>query len=131
MDVEAAIALATTAAATAASGAATEAGRAAWDSLVGLARRLTGLSGRAGPQPPQPPEPAEPAEPAADLVARIAARARENREFAAALCQWADTHRAALTVDQSTVHNEISGTATVQGPVIQARDVHGGISFGA
>lgn len=131
MDVEAAIALATTAAATAASGAATEAGRAAWESLVGLARRLTG---RAGPQPPESAQSAQSAgsaESAADLVARIAARARADREFAAALCQWADTHRAALTVDQSTVHNEISGTATVQGPVIQARDIHGGISFGA
>jgi hypothetical protein len=127
MDVETAIALANTAAGSAA----TEAGRAAWQSLVTLARRVTGRPATAEAEPGEPGEPGE--EDPAVLVGQIAGRARADADVAAQLCQWATDHRAALqlTRDESTVHNTISEGAKNTGTVIQARDIHGGISFGA
>jgi hypothetical protein len=123
MDVETALSLANTAAGSAA----TEAGRAAWQSLVTLARRITGRPATAEAEPEQPEE----ADPDA-LVGQIADHARADAVFAAELCQWATEHRAALqlTRDESTVRNTISHDAKITGPVIQARDIHGGISFG-
>jgi hypothetical protein len=124
MDVETAITLASTAAGSAA----TEAGRSAWESLVSLARRITG-------RPANPEDPASPEETEADrdaLVGRIAEHARADDGFAAQLCQWAAEHRASLqlTRDESAVHNTISSGARVTGTVIQARDIHGGITIG-
>lgn len=135
MDVEAALALA----GTAAGGAAGEAGRAAWQSLVTLARRALGRAApdttAAEPDPATAVLPAEPASTprqpdAGALLAAISDRARTDPEFAAALCQWAETHRPALAPQQDTVTNTIADSATVHGHVIQARDVHGGINLG-
>jgi hypothetical protein len=124
MDVETAIALANTAAGSAA----TEAGRAAWQSLATLARRITGR--HASPQPGPEPDPSPDDHPEA-VVSRIADHARADADFAARLCEWAAEHRATLqlTRDESTVHNTIARGAQINGAVIQARDIHGGVSF--
>ncbi|MBL1069064.1 hypothetical protein [Streptomyces sp. 7-21] len=119
MDLEAAIALA----GAAANSAAGEAGASAWRALVSLARRLTGRA-EAEPAAPEP-------EDRDALVAMIAARAREDDAFAAALREWAETHREELAPSQTTVHNTISGGATVHGPVIQTKEIHGGLHFGS
>jgi hypothetical protein len=130
MGVEAAIALLSAAA----SSTATEAGRAAWESLVALGRRVTGRGGEAAPAVPESVDPRDD-EAVRVLTGRLADRARADADVAAELCRWAETHRAALEVDQSDrrgdVHNEIAGNATIEGPVIQARDIHGGINFGS
>jgi hypothetical protein len=118
MDVETAITLASTAAGSAA----TEAGRAAWESLVSLARRVTGR-----PAPESEPEAEDPTV----LVGRIADHARDDADFAAQLCQWAADHQASLhlTIDQGKVQNTISPGAQISGKVIQAGDIHGNITL--
>lgn len=140
MDVETAITLASSAASAAAGGAATAAGENAWRSLVALARRAVGAppaapaapgrGSEARPADALGPDAVDPADGDAVHVlnARIAERARADEEFAAELCRWAEEHRAAVEIDRSgEVHNTVSGEARVDGPVIQARDIHGGI----
>ena len=128
MDVDAALALVSTAAA----GAATAAGQRAWEGLLSLWHRRSGR-----PQDPEPEPDPEPGVvvPADDesvrvLTGQLAERARIDSDFAEALCRWAAEHRTSLEVDQSEVYNEISAGANISGPVIQARDIHGGIRFG-
>lgn len=122
MDADAALALVSTAAA----GVATAAGQRAWEGLVSLWRRR---SGRTTDPEPRAIDPGDD-ESVRMLTARLAQHARADAEFAAALCRWAEEHRASLEVDQSQVHNEVSTDANISGAVIQARDVHGGIRFG-
>ncbi|UGY94482.1 hypothetical protein [Streptomyces gobiensis] len=112
MDLEPAVALVSTVAGSAA----TAAGGAAWQSLVGLFRRATG---RAGVGPVDPGDEAA----VRVLAGQIIDRARSDAEFGARLRQWAEEHG-------GEVRNTISGDAKIEGPVIQARDIHGGINLG-
>ncbi|WP_367125951.1 hypothetical protein [Streptomyces phytohabitans] len=119
MDTETAVALVSVAAGSVA----TAAGQSAWTSLTSLVRRALGRTA----------EPATPedAEAVRVLEGRILQHAATDPEFARELHAWADTHRALLP-ETGTVHHTvktITGDARIQGPVIQARDVHGGISF--
>ncbi|WP_433534354.1 hypothetical protein ACQPZK_19425 [Micromonospora sp. CA-249363] len=58
----------------------------------------------------------------------VAVAAEEDAGFGAALRVWLDrSQHLALTDGQ--VSNNI-GAATIQGPVVQARDIAGGVSFG-
>ncbi|HZG04517.1 MAG TPA: hypothetical protein VE546_13240 [Streptomyces sp.] len=122
MDVETALALASAAA----GGAATEAGRHAWESLVALVRRATG---RGGAEDPAVPDGADGTEDPEAVTGRIVHLARTDEDFADRLCRWAETHRAALRIDGGQVHNTVSGSATVHGPVVQTGEIHGGITF--
>ncbi|MEV7285042.1 hypothetical protein AB0O01_10870 [Streptomyces sp. NPDC093252] len=63
------------------------------------------------------------------LSAALAARAAQDPEFAAALSAWHDRARQ-LHTGQGSVSNTISG-GTFDGPVIQGRDYHGGITLSA
>lgn len=59
----------------------------------------------------------------------VVAAAEQDADFGAALRVWLDrSQHLALTDGQ--VSNTIGGAATVQGPVVQARDISGGVSFG-
>ncbi|TNM29513.1 hypothetical protein [Streptomyces sedi] len=117
MDLDSALALVTAAAGSVA----TEAGRHAWDSLLSLTRRITGR-----------PEPVDPADEDSVrvLVGRISDRAEADEEFAHQLRDWARTHQTLVDARQSQVRNEISGDARITGPVVQAQDITGPITFG-
>lgn len=71
------------------------------------------------------------AERARELAEVLAQRARQDPDFARALETW--RHRAEAWDQARTgagdVHNEISG-GTFQGPVVQARDINGPLTFG-
>ncbi|NGO69581.1 hypothetical protein [Streptomyces boncukensis] len=136
MDVEAAVALA----GAAASGAATAAGESAWQSLVSLARRAAGRAPEAphggsdgGGDGVRAVDPSDP-DAVREFTARLAAYARQDGDFAARLCEWAETHRAAVYAaqyrDESVNRNIISGDAHIEGPVIQAREIRGDINLG-
>jgi hypothetical protein len=117
MDTETAVALVSVAAGSVA----TAAGQSAWTSLVSLVRRTLGRE-------------AEPATPVDEesvrvLEGRLVDRAAADPEFARELHAWAETHRGLLP-DNAPVHNTIARGARIQGPVVQARDIHGDISFG-
>ncbi|GAA2629243.1 hypothetical protein [Streptomyces axinellae] len=139
MDIDAALTLARTAAASAAGGAATAAGQSAWESLLSLARRATGRgaegqrdpggqgAGAAGELTPVDPGDADQVR---VLTGRLADRARADEEFAAQLRVWAEQHAPALRAEHSEVHNTVGGSAQVTGHVIQAGDIHGGINLG-
>lgn len=60
----------------------------------------------------------------------VLAWAREDPDFLAELADWQREHTAVLEARDDSVTNTTSGKATVHGPVIQARDIHGGIDFG-
>ncbi|PJE99527.1 hypothetical protein CUT44_03140 [Streptomyces carminius] len=140
MDVETALALATAAASAAVGGAATEAARRAWESLADLVRRATGRGAAdgadGGAEDDAPDDAVLPADPEA-LTGRIVRLARTDEEFADRLCRWAATHGDGVRADvrltgtdrSRTVHNTVSGGATVGGPVVQADEIHGGITF--
>lgn len=129
MDATSAAALVSAAATAAGSGAAGEAGRHAWESLVGLVRRAAGRDRDA-----VDPEPAaDPTDEAAIrvLVGQVVAGLRSDERFGEALRQWADTHRTVLRVDSPRVSNEVSHGARVTGSVIQiSGDVTGDIHLG-
>ena len=139
MDLEAALTLATAAA----GGAATAAGQSAWQSLLALARRATGrepAGQAAGVEPAGTADPVgsvdpEDGEAVRVLIGRIAERARADEDFAGELRHWAETHRAVIQLDRShrsddsQVHNTVSGNAKIEGTVVQARDIHGGINL--
>ncbi|MDT0265075.1 hypothetical protein RM844_02100 [Streptomyces sp. DSM 44915] len=118
MDLQSALALVTAAASSVAS----EAGRHAWDSLVSLTRRVTGQA--------EPPDPADD-ESVRVLIGQIRGRAETDEEFAAQLRDWAATHQPALDARHGTVHNEVSGDAQVNGPLIQAQTITGDLHFGS
>jgi len=128
-----------------ADGALAEAGKQAWESLV----RLVGRAWRAGSRAPeglpgealateavtapgeamaallaQPGDPAQAAA-AGQAVARLAAA---DPEFAAVLRQWWTSADHLIRAGDSGSLNIIRGD--VHGPVVQARDIHGSISFG-
>lgn len=128
MDVNTALTLVSAAAA----GAATEAGRQAWQSLISLARRISGRPDAAS-APLAATSEVDPgdAEAVRVLHGRLAAHAREDAAFAVELCRWAETHRVALQLDQSQVHNTIADTAQISGPVIQAHTITGDLTFGS
>ncbi|MEO3752940.1 hypothetical protein [Streptomyces sp. B6B3] len=129
MDVETAIALVLSATAVST---ATEAGRAIWQSLATLGRWATGRGSGSDAEPAAVPESPEERQ---ALVGHIVDQARGDEEFAGQLTRWATEHQESvrLTVDLSrgTVHNTIAPGARIQGQVIQARDIHGNISFGS
>ncbi|SOD58476.1 hypothetical protein SAMN06297387_101166 [Streptomyces zhaozhouensis] len=118
MDLDSALALVTAAAGSVA----TEAGRHAWDSLMSLTRRITGR-----------PEPVDPGDEDAVrvLVGRISDRAEADEEFAHQLRDWARTYQSAVDARHSQVRNEISGDARITGPVVQAQNITGPITFGS
>jgi hypothetical protein len=114
-----------------------EAGRQAWSSLVAVVRRALGR--REATQAEEAVveaveavealgEPAEAA--AASLRDLVLTWAHEDSGFLAELADWRREHAAVLEARDDSVTNIIGGNATVQGPVIQARDIHGGIDFG-
>lgn len=115
MDTETAVALVSVAA----GGAATAAGQSAWTSLTALVRRTLGR------EPVPSPEDEEGVR---ALAARLAEDAAADAEFARRLCEWAEAHRDVLPAD-SSVRNVIGDDAHVTGPVVQARDIHGGVTF--
>ncbi|NSC21050.1 hypothetical protein FM076_07425 [Streptomyces albus subsp. chlorinus] len=131
MDVGAALTLATTAASAAAGGAASAAGQSAWESLLSLVRRVGGLrrDGEPGEGGPTAVDPADERQ-VRVLTGWLAEQADRDEEFAALLRGWAERHAPALRAERSEVNNTVSGSAQVSGPVIQARDIHGGIHLG-
>ncbi|MEU3195107.1 hypothetical protein ABZ686_31810 [Streptomyces sp. NPDC006992] len=60
----------------------------------------------------------------------LAEQARGDEGFAALLRGWAERHAPALRAERSEVRGTVAGSARVQGPVIQARDIHGGVGPG-
>jgi hypothetical protein len=104
----------------AAEGVGGEAGQAAWAGLSSLVRRAFGR------EPDRPPVSDEAS--AGALAAELLERARRDPEFAAELRAW---FAEAETAGGGNVENVIQGDAQVRGPVVQARDIHGSISFGA
>ncbi|WP_052851741.1 hypothetical protein [Streptomyces avicenniae] len=123
MDIDAALALVSTAAGSVA----TAAGQHAWDALLSVVRRVTGRG--AGSLDDGPVDPADEGQVQA-LTGRIAERARTDAVFADALLGWAADHRRALTAVTGDTHNSIAGGAVTNGPVVQLRDVHGDVTFG-
>ncbi|MGY1434959.1 hypothetical protein [Streptomyces reniochalinae] len=133
MDIDAALTLATTAASVAAGSAAGAAGQSAWESLLALARRVGGRRPDGAPAPDEgglaAVDPSDEAQ-VRVLTSWLGEQARADEEFAALLRGWAERHAPVLRAERSEVHNTVSGTAQVSGPVIQARDIHGGINLG-
>ncbi|MGP3978377.1 hypothetical protein ACTWQF_31095 [Streptomyces sp. 8N114] len=131
MDVEPALALATTAASAVANGAASAAGQSAWESLLSLVRRVGGRrpDGEPGEGRLTAVDPAD-SEQVRVLTCWLGEQARADEEFAALLRGWAERHASVLRAEHSEVHNTVSGSAQVTGAVIQARDIHGGINLG-
>ncbi|WP_369199541.1 hypothetical protein [Streptomyces sp. PU-14G] len=131
MDIDAALSLATTAASVAAGSAAGAAGQSAWESLLSLVRRVggrrpDGVPDEDGPAAVDPSDEGQ----VRVLTGWLGEQARADEEFAALLRGWAERHAPVLRAERSEVHNTVSGTAHVSGPVIQARDIHGGINLG-
>lgn len=97
-----------------------EAGTSLWDSLTALVRRWFGNdsapAGIVGSRPD--------AEGVDALAAALTARAAADPAFAEALRGWSSQ------VPTSDVTNLIGGEAYIEGDVVQARDVHGSITFG-
>jgi hypothetical protein len=108
----------------AASSAGNEAGRGVWGALTALSRRL---ARRDAPQPDTRPDD-DPAQLAA-LADLLVERARADAEFAADLARWLADARC-LPAPGEQVHNVISGSAQVSGPVVQAGNISGPITFG-
>lgn len=115
MDTESAVALVSVAA----GGAATAAGQSAWTSLTALVRRALGRESAVSP---------EDEDGVRALAARIAEAAAADPEFARQLREWAEPHRGLLP-DGGSVRNVIADGAHITGPVVQARDIDGGITF--
>ena len=150
MDVETAVTLAAAAGTAVGSGAASAVGESAWQSVVQLARRATGR-GAPGTADPGTTDPGmtdpgtaaagapggrdgvDPADPAAvrDFAALLRQRAAQDGDFAAQLCAWAERNRVTIEATRhrdDSVENEITGSR-ISGNVVQARDIHGGITF--
>ncbi|MBP2406301.1 hypothetical protein ACQEVX_31390 [Streptomyces syringium] len=112
----------TTAVTAAAGSVGTEAGRQAWGSLVDLARRTFGR-GRDDDSATAllPLDPADD-EQVQSLSALLFAQALQNPGFAAEFRAWAESARPHLSVDNSQVHNTVSGNAQV-GHLVQGKDI--------
>ncbi|MFL6073003.1 MAG: hypothetical protein ACJ73S_06350 [Mycobacteriales bacterium] len=95
-----------------------EAGQAAWAGLSSLVRRALGR------EPARPP--ADDEATAGELAAQLLELMRSDPEFAAALREW---FAGAAHLGGGDVENVIQGGAQVQGPVVQARDIQGPITF--
>jgi hypothetical protein len=104
-------------------GAAGEAGKQAWDNLVTLVRRLLpGTSAETALATTAPGDGAAATRTSQALVDAATA----DPAFAAALDGW---YRQAVTLVGGNVTNIISGDARISGNVMQARDIHGPITF--
>jgi hypothetical protein len=114
----------TAAVATAASGAATEAGRQAWESLLTLWRRVRGTRAIDPAQDPSDTEQVK------ALTGEVIQESQHNPAFAGQLTQWAQQFGLSVENDHSTTRNTIADNAHVNGPLIQARDISGPLSFG-
>lgn len=142
MDPSSAAALVAAAAAAAGSSAAGEAGRQAWESLVGLVRRAAGRPDGTGEQRPEgPADPADLADPGDEeqvrlLCERVVERMRADDAFAEVLLRWSREYREVLgpsgdPADRRGAANVVSGTARVCGSVLQVGgDVQGDIHLG-
>ncbi|MGY0061008.1 hypothetical protein ACWY4P_31445 [Streptomyces sp. LZ34] len=91
------------------------AARRAWDALIALVLRREAAPGDLVMAPHQ-------------LVVLIEERSREDQQFAQAFQEW--TSRYGTIAGSGEVHNEISGSININGPVIQGRDFHESITFG-
>ncbi|HEX6472472.1 MAG TPA: hypothetical protein VF069_25490 [Streptosporangiaceae bacterium] len=112
------------------SGTAEEVGRQAWTTLTGVVRRAFGGRERSRPMRAVAELDRHPGDPARmeALAAALVAAADLDPDFAADLRGWlADTGAVRAG---GAVTNVITGAATLHGPVIQARDIHGGITYG-
>lgn len=69
---------------------------------------------------------------ARELADVLALRARQDPDFARALDTWRREAEAleGTSTGAGDVHNEVSG-GTIQGPVVQARDINGPLHFGS
>jgi hypothetical protein len=110
--------------------AADEAGRQLWQSLGSVVRRSfnrQGIARRELDTLPNTPNAAVD-DPAVirRLAAALAAEASGTSSAASALREWLEVADRTLNSDES-VHNAITGT--VHGTIIQARDIHGGITL--
>lgn len=115
-----------------AGGTAGAAGQQIWASLRDLVRRRPSGQGPSGEEELTGLDTAaDDAERAGELAAVLEERARQDPAFAQALATW--RRRAQAWDDARTgagdVRNEISG-GTFQGPVVQARDINGPMTFG-
>lgn len=117
------------------SGAGGAAGTQAWAALSRLVRRPFRRADRAQPEEPAPglreledlegsPQDAGLAQALADALRR---RAAHDPDFARSLTAWLDEASAAPT-GAGDVHNTVSGGS--QGNLLQARDLHGPVTFG-
>lgn len=116
-----------------------ELGRQSWASLSALVRRPFNRSGRGDDEGVAPAVSTGEGELAAleespgdaarahALSTALAVRSAVDPGFGTALHGWAEQARLVRTGD-GEVHNEISG-GTQHGPVLQARDVSGGLTF--
>jgi hypothetical protein len=109
-------------------GAAGEAGKQAWTALTGLVRRVFGGRDRSRPMMAVAELERHPGDPARveELAGVLAAAADLDPDFAADLREWLT--EAGQAGDGGT--NIIAGSAQVHGDVVQARDIHGSITFG-
>ena len=91
------------------------AARRAWDAAIALVLRREAAPGDLVMAPHQ-------------LVVLIEERSREDQQFARAFQEW--TSRYGTLAGSGEIHNEISGSSNISGPVIQGREFHGNIAFG-
>jgi hypothetical protein len=109
-------------------GASGEAGRQAWAALTGLTRRTLGRQDRSlvtnavaeVDRQPNDPDKID------KLAGALATAAGHDPGFATDLRRWLDDAGQA----DGHVTNVIGGSAQVHGNVVQARDIHGSITFG-
>lgn len=109
-------------------GAVNEVGRQTWTTLTGLVRRTFGDRDRSRPMRAVAELEQQPADPARveELAGALAAAAELDPDFAADLRQWL----AEAGQPAGDVTNVIGGSAKIRGTVVQARDIHGSITFG-
>ena len=107
-------------------GALGEAGKESWEALVGIVRRL----GRreSGPILAAAAEDPDGQVDVTGLVQALTGRADADPEFAVVLREWSAAAEHLVRASDQRNTNIISGT--VRGPSVQARDIHGSISFG-
>jgi hypothetical protein len=110
-------------------GVAGEAGKQAWTSLANLVRRT--FKGDSAPVRAIAELEAAPTDQARidAAAAALAQEAGHDAGFAVQLASWLDTAREVSFADHR-VTNIVAGEAHVQGPVVQARDISGPITFG-
>jgi hypothetical protein len=109
-------------------GATGEVGKQAWTALTGLVRRAFGDRDRSRPMRAVAELERHPDDPVQleELAGALAAAADLDPDFAADLRQWlAEAGQAG-----GDVTNVIGGSAKIHGTVVQARDIHGSITFG-